>query len=141
MRLNARPSLVIGRTLSSYNQVRVIDGGRFEGDRLCGDVLDGGNDWQVVRTDGSTVLDARLNIKTDDGALISMTYRGIRHGPPDVMARIEQGKTVDPASYYFRINPMFETASEHYGWLNLILGIGVGHRFEDGLAYNVFEVL
>jgi hypothetical protein len=141
MRLNVRPSLVIGQTPSMVRQVRVIEGGRFEGDRLSGDVLDGGNDWQAIRADGATVLDARLTLRVDDGALICMTYRGLRHGPADVMARIEQGQVVDPASYYFRISPMFETASQRYGWLNSILGIGVGHRFEDGLVYNVFELL
>ncbi|KAA0697350.1 DUF3237 domain-containing protein [Neorhizobium sp. P12A] len=141
MRLDARPSRIIGSTPSTFRQVRVIDGGRFEGDRLSGKVLDGSDDWQTIRSDGCTLLDARLTLETDDGALICMTYHGLRHGPPEVMARIEQGLTVDPASYYFRINPMFETASQKYGWLNRILAIGAGHRFEDGLVYNVFELL
>jgi hypothetical protein len=65
----------------------------------------------------------------------------LRHGPADVIARIGRGEAVDPASYYFRINPMFETASETYAWLNGILAIGIGHRFDDGPIYNVFEVL
>ena len=49
---------------------------------------------------------ARLVLKTKDEALIGMTYRGIRYGPPDVVARIEKGEVVDPTSYYFRINPL-----------------------------------
>ena len=55
--------------------------------------------------------------------------------------RLERGEQVDPESYYFRINPMFETASEKYAWLNNILAIGTGHRFSDGPTYNLFEVL
>jgi hypothetical protein len=141
MKLDVRPALAIGDTPSALRRVRIVHGGHFEGERLCGDVLDGGSDWQSVCRDGSIVLDARLALKTDDGALIFMTYKGLRRGPAEVMARIEKGQVVDPASYYFRINPMFETASEKYGWLNGILGVGIGHRFEDGLVYNVFELL
>ena len=141
MKLDARPARLVGDTPITLRLVRIIDGGRFEGERLSGDVLDGGSDWQSVCRDGSIVLDARLALNTDDGALICMTYKGLRRGPPEVMARIEKGQVVDPASYYFRINPMFETASEKYGWLNGILGVGIGHRFEDGLVYNVFELL
>lgn len=70
-----------------------------------------------------------------------MTYKGIRQGPPDIIARLEHGEQVDPDSYYFRINPMFETASEKYAWLNNTLAIGTGHRFSDGPTYNLFEVL
>ena len=122
-------------------RIGIVFGGGFEGERLSGEVLDGGSDWQSVRHDGSTLLDVRLNLKTDDGALIGVTYKGIRQGPPDVIARLERGEPVDPDSYYFRINPMFETASEKYAWLNNILAIGTGHRFAEGPVYNLFEVL
>ena len=80
-------------------------------------------------------------LKTDDGALIGMTYRGIRHGPPDIIARIEAGEAADPASYYFRIAPLFETASVAHGWLNRIVAIGTGHRTAGGPVYSLFEVL
>jgi hypothetical protein len=119
----------------------VVSGGTFEGERLSGEVLNGGNDWQDVRADGATTLDVRLVPKTNDGALIAMSYRGVRHGPADVLARIDRGEAADPQSYYFRIGPMFETASERYAWLNRVLAIGVGHRLQDGVVYSVFEVL
>jgi hypothetical protein len=70
-----------------------------------------------------------------------MSYRGLRHGPPDVVARLEKGETVDPASYYFRINPLFETAAPNYDWINRVVAVGIGHRRADGPIYNVFEVL
>jgi len=55
-------------------------------------VLDGGSDWQNVRSDGSTTLDVRLVRKTSDDALTDMTYRGIRQGASDVIARVEKEK-------------------------------------------------
>jgi Protein of unknown function (DUF3237) len=69
--------------------------------------MDSGNDWQTVRGDGAITLDVRLVLKTDDNAMIGMIYRGIRHGPPEVMARIDRGEAVDPTSYYFRISASF----------------------------------
>jgi len=132
---------VIGETPTTNRRIGVVSGGRFEGERLSGEVLDGGSDWQSARADGSTILDVRLTLKTDDGALIAMTYKGLRHGPSEVIERIARGEAVDPDSYYFRVNPMFETASEKYGWLNRILAVGLGHRFADGPIYNIFELL
>jgi len=132
---------VVGETPTTMRRIGAVFGGRFVGERLSGEVLEGGSDWQSVRPDGSTLLDVRLNLKTDDGELIAMTYKGLRHGPREVIERLERGEVVDPESYYFRINPMFETASENYGWLNRVLAIGTGHRFADGPIYNVFELL
>jgi hypothetical protein len=78
----------------------VVPGGSFEGERLSGVVLDGGSDWQTLRKDGATTLNVRLVLKTTDDALICMTYQGVRHGRPDVIARIENGEVVDPGSYF-----------------------------------------
>lgn len=141
MRLNVRPMQVVGATPGAYRRVGVVPSGVFDGERLSGEVLEGGNDWQSVRRDGSTTLDVRLVLKTTDNALIGMTYRGIRQGPPDAIARLEKGEVIDPGSYYFRIAPLFETEAPQYAWLNNIVGIGIGHRVAEGPVYSVFEVL
>ena len=141
MHLDVRKLQVVGATPGAYRRVGVVFGGAFEGERLSGEVLDGGNDWQMVRSDGATTLDVRLILKTTDDALISMAYRGIRHGPADVIERIEKGEVVDPGTHYFRIAPVFETAAQKYDWINRILAIGVGHRRADGPIYSVFELL
>jgi hypothetical protein len=140
MRLDTK-LLIIGATPTTTRRVGIVSGGTFEGERLSGRVLDGGSDWQSVRSDGSTLLDVRLNLETDDGALICMAYKGVRHGPREVIQRLESGETVEPTSYYFRISPMFETAAEKYGWLNGIVAIGIGHRFSEGPIYGIFELL
>ncbi len=140
MRLDTK-LLVVGATPTTKRRIGVVPGSNFEGERLSGKVLDGGSDWQSMRSDGSTLLDVRLNLETDDRALICMTYKGVRHGPGEVIVRLEKGEVVDPTSYYFRINPMFETASNKYGWLNGVVAVGIGHRFSDGPIYNIFELL
>ena len=141
LRLSVRPLQIVGATPGAVRRVGVIYGGTFYGDRLSGEVLEGGSDWQTVRTDKATTLGVRLILKTDDGAFISMTYRGLRHGPQDVLTKIEHGEIVDPARYYFRIAPMFETASTKYDWINRLVAVGSGHRLADGPVYSVFEVL
>jgi hypothetical protein len=141
MHLKVRPLQIVGATPDGFRRVGVVFGGTFEGDRLAGEVLDGGSDWQTVRPDGATTLNVRLILKTNDDALIAMTYAGIRHGPPDIIQKIETGQPVDPAAYYFRIAPLFQTASRKYDWLNKLLAIGTGHRLPDGPVYSVFEVL
>jgi hypothetical protein len=141
MRLNVRPLQVIGATPGAFRRIGVVPGGVFEGERVRGEVLEGGSDWQTVRSDGATTLDVRLVLRTADDALIGMQYRGLRHGTPDIVARIDKGEAVDPASYYFRITALFETASSTYDWLNRILAIGVGHRRAEGVVYSLFEIL
>jgi predicted SnoaL-like aldol condensation-catalyzing enzyme len=139
MRLDVRPLQIMGATPSTYRRVGVVPNGVFEGELLSGEVLDGGVDWQTVRSDGSITLDVRLVLKTFDDALIGMTYRGIRHGAPDVIARLENGETVDPGEYYFRVAPLFETAANQYAWLNNVIAIGTGHRRADGRVYYTPE--
>ena len=118
-----------------------IAGGTFSGDRLSGDVLPGGTDWQIARADGAVTIDARVVLRTEDDALIAMDYVGIRHGPSEIMARIAKGEAVDPASYYFRMTPRFSTSAPRYEWLNRILATGIGHRLAGGPVYSIFELL
>ena len=141
MRLQVPPLFIVGSTPDAFRRIGVIQGGAFEGERLSGEVLGGGNDWQSVRRDGCTKLDVRLVLRTTDGALIVMTYQALRCGPPSVMEKLDKGEAVDPASYYFRINPLFETSAAKYDWMNRIVAVGTGHRRADGPIYSVFEVL
>jgi hypothetical protein len=136
----AKPS-IIGKTPGVDRRVGEITGGRFEGERLSGRILSGGSDWQSVHSDGMWELNVRIVLETDDGHLIGMTYRGLRHGPKEVIDAIARGEEVSPADYYFRIAPFFETASEKYGWLNNIVSVGLGHRLPSGPIYQVFEIL
>jgi hypothetical protein len=54
------PLYVVGQTPNAFRRIGVITGGSFEGERLSGEVVSGGNDWQDVRKDNCTKLDVRL---------------------------------------------------------------------------------
>jgi len=132
----------LGITPNGGRRIANVTGGTFKGERLSGTIrADPGGDWLLLRPDGATVLDVRLTLETDDQQLIYMTYRGLRHGPPEVMARVSRGEQVDPASYYFRTTPLFETASPKYDWLNRIVSVATGRREPAGPIYEVFEVV
>lgn len=137
------PEIVdLGKTPLGVRKIATVTGGQFAGDRIKGSVMPSpGGDWLLLRSDDVLTLDVRLTLKTDDGALIYMHYKGLRHGPADVMARLAKGEVVDPDSYYFRMTPSFETSSEKYAWINRIICIATGHRLATGPIYKVFEVL
>ncbi|HVJ52230.1 MAG TPA: DUF3237 domain-containing protein [Aliidongia sp.] len=141
LRLEVPGIQMVGATPGADRRVAAIAGGSFAGERLSGTVLEGGSDWLTARRDGATTLNVRLVLRTDDDALICMTYQGLRHGPAEIMQKIAKGEAVDPAAYYFRVAPFFETAAPKYDWINRILAIGIGHREAAGPIYSVFEVL
>ena len=119
-----------------------ISGGDFAGPRLRGAVLSNGSaDWLLLRADGVLEMDLRVTLRTDEGALISMRSFGFRHGPPEVMAAIGRGETVDPASYYFRTTPRFETSHPAYTFLNRLVAVATGDRRAEGPIYTIHEVL
>jgi hypothetical protein len=95
----------------------------------------------MLRGDGAVQLDARIVLKTDDDALIAMTYVGLRRGPPDVLERLNRGEPVDPGSYYFRIVPNFATSHPRYDWLNRVIAVATGQRLPKGPDYFVHEIL
>ena len=103
--------------------------------------MSGGSDWQSLRSDGTTTINVRMVMKTDDDALIAMRYEGMRHGPKEVMDQLARGENVNPSEYYFRITPYFETSSEKYAWLNRVLSVAYGARMAGGALYQVFEIL
>jgi hypothetical protein len=105
-----------------------LTGGTFEGPELRGVALPGGADWIRRRADGADELDVRVTLQTDDEQLIYMTYRGIIYTP--------QG-----GERYWRTTPLFETASEKYGWLNHTVAVGVGRPVPGKAAYWVYRIL
>jgi len=71
------PPIVVGKTPGVDRRVGVITGGRFAGERLSGTLFPGGgSDWQSIRPgDGAWLINVRIVLKTDDGAIIGMPYR------------------------------------------------------------------
>jgi hypothetical protein len=129
-----------GMTGKGLRRIVPIMGGSFEGGNIRGKVLPGGYDWQLLRSDQVTELDARYLLETDDGALITIVNQGLRHGPPEVMQRLANGEQVDPADYYFRAIPVFETGSKKYDWLTKHIFITTCIRNPDKVIVRVWKL-
>jgi len=128
LRLSTAPTQDIGAGPHGTRVTFPITGGSFEGDRLRGKVLPGGDDWTVKRPDGVIEVDLRITLETDDGALIHMTFEGIR----------DDGA---PRAPYFRTVPRFETAAVKYAFLNRLLAIGMGELRAGGPVHVIEEIL
>jgi hypothetical protein len=123
--------------------LQAASGGEFAGPRLRGTVLPGSADWMLIRKDGAMVIDARTILQADDGATIHMIYGGRAVFPANMMVDVRdpaRRHLIDPASYYFRTTPVFETGAPAYTWLNDIVCVASARLTELGLDYQVFQV-
>jgi hypothetical protein len=125
-----------------YGTRRIIPilGGEVRGEGIKGTILPVGADFQTIRPNGSTELEAKYAFQMDDGAIVYIENIGIRFGPQELLDRIAKGETVDPALTYFRSVPKFETGAESYRWLMQNLFIGVGARHPDRVVIDVHQV-
>ncbi|WP_158815048.1 DUF3237 domain-containing protein [Methylocapsa sp. S129] len=135
------PPIVVGHTPAGLRRIVPIIGGAVSGPRLKGEVIAAGADYQLIGDDGFTLVEARYAFRTHDGATIGVDNVGLRHGPPEAMARLARGEAVDPALIYFRTRLTFETDHADYLWLTRSLFVGAGARHPAHVEINVFEVL
>ncbi|EHR62500.1 DUF3237 domain-containing protein [Saccharomonospora cyanea] len=133
-------ALQVGPTARGVRRVVPITGGRIDGDRLRGEILPGGADWQLVHDDGSTTIDTRYTARTDDGALVYLATSGVRHGTADVLRRVAAGEAVDPREYYFRLGVRLESGDERYAWLTRTLFVASAARLVDAVAYDLYAL-
>ena len=135
------PVQELGITTYGKRRIIPITGGTFQGTHIKGVVLPGGADWQTVRTDGTADLEARYTLKTDDGVLIYIQNKGVRHAKPEVLARMAKGEKVDPKEYYMRTAATFEVAEGKYAWLTKSVVVCVGARMADHVLLRFYKVL
>jgi hypothetical protein len=131
----------LGDTPQGHRRILALTGGRAEGPDFAAELLAaGGADWQVVRPSGSSVADIRYTLETDRGALLYVQAHGVRHGKPDVLARLAAGEDVDPSEYTFRTTVTIETSTPELAWFNDGVFIAVGARQPGGVSYDVYLV-
>lgn len=133
------PLREMGPGRAGQRRIIPILGGTVSG-RLTGTILNLGADWQTIFTDGAADIDTRYAMETADGALIEIVNKGVRHGPPDIMARLAKGETVDPGSYYFRTTARLESGDPRYAWVNHLILVGSGARGASGVDMHLFAV-
>ena len=125
MMANLSAPMVAGAGPKGTRVIIGVTGGSVKGPKVNGELLPPGGDWVHAGADGTLTLDVRALIKTDDGAIILMTYAG---------------KGVNGA---IRTAPTFETGDERYAWLNGVQAVATGAIVDAGAAveYEVYRVL
>lgn len=117
-----------------------LGGGTVQGPELNGSLVEGGVDWQVNRSDGALEIAAHYVIRTDDGALVEVQSNGLRHGPPEVMARLARGEAVPAHEYFFRTLMRFTTGAPQWAHLNKVMAIAVGRREARAVLLDVYRI-
>jgi hypothetical protein len=135
------PTIVVGQAPEGLKRVVPITGGTFVGPKIRGTIVGGGADWQYVRADNVTVVEARYLLRTDDDVLIEVHNRGLRHGPEEPMRRLAAGENVDPRDYYFRATPSLTAPAGKYEWLNRSLFLCSGARYANAITLWIYQVL
>jgi hypothetical protein len=116
-------------------------GGTFQGPHMNGKLLPGVSaDWQIVLPDGTALADIRYTLQSDNGALLYVQSRGVRHGSPEVLESLGRGEEVDASEYTFRTSTQIETASRELAWLNKGVFISVGGRLRASVIYETYLV-
>ena len=118
-----------------------ILGGTFEGSGLRGEVLSGGADWQIVRSDGVLDLDARYALREQAGGVVRVLSQGYRHGPAEVLEALGRGEDVDPAKYFFRTIMRFETGAPYLEWLNRTIAVATAKREAQRVLLSAYRLL
>jgi muconolactone delta-isomerase len=133
--------LDLGNTAQGHRRIVPLTGGTFTGPELNGKLLAGASaDWQLILPDGTALGDIRYTLQTDNGDLLYVRSRGVRHGSAEVLARLARGEQVDASEYTFRTSTEIETAAPHLDWLNKGVFIGVAGRQTAGVVYEIYLV-
>lgn len=133
--------LDVGEVPGGHRRIVPLTGGTFTGPELRGELLPGVSaDWQILLPDGTALGDIRYTLRTERGALLSVQSRGVRHGSPEVLARLGRGEDVDASEYTFRTSTKIEAAAADLEWVNKGIFIGVAGRQPAGVIYEVYIV-
>ena len=133
--------LDLGDRPLGHRRIVPLTGGTFAGPELRGELLPGASaDWQTVLPDGTALGDIRYTLATDGGELLYVRSESIRHGSPEVLARLGRGEHVAPSEYTFRASTRIETAAADLDSLNKGIFVSVAGRLPAGVIYETYLV-
>jgi hypothetical protein len=131
--------LDLGETHAGRRRIAHLTAGTFSGPGLAGELVPGASaDWQLILPDGTAIADIRYTLRTEAGALLYVRSEGVRHGPPEVLARIVAGEDVAPGEYTYRLATVIETAAPELDWMNKGVFLAVGARSPTGVVYETY---
>jgi hypothetical protein len=115
--------------------------GTLKGDRIDARIAMPGGDWMMSSPDGFWRPDVRVQLVTNDEAVILLHYTGLVEQTDTFKAAAETNRGTDWADQYMRMIFHFDTGAQKYAWLNTNLFIARGRLVGGGeLEYEIFRV-
>jgi hypothetical protein len=120
-----------------------LNEGRVSGPRISGVIDAGSIDFARMRPDGVLEPEVKLIIRTDDGALIRVSYVGVVDMGTEGYARMKRGER---AGTVFHPRTAIRMLSEApaYGWVNRSQFIGIGYldyaAGTGSIDYDIYEL-
>ena len=100
--------------------------GALTGPRLSGKLLGEGGDWMLTSPDGFMRMDVRVQIQTNDGAVLCAHYFGPAEANPKMIDATKQCKETYFSDQYIRSHWRLESGAPQYAWVNQTVFVGEG---------------
>lgn len=131
-------AIEMGKTVEGQRRIIPITGGTIKGPLIRGELMNGGWDWNLSRSDGAGTVEAVYYLKTDDGVLIRIINRGVGGGSPPAT---DSGTG---ERFFMFTHPSFEAPIGKYDWLNRSMFVGtLGARINtvNAVLIRVFRLI
>ncbi|WP_461173349.1 DUF3237 domain-containing protein [Arthrobacter sp. Z1-9] len=139
VKVKVGPPIEVGETPDGFRRIIPIIGGTVEGPELRGTVLPAGADFQLLKSETLTELEAKYVIETEDGERVYVTNFGLRSGAAEDVARLVRGEVVAPELIYFRCTPRM-VSTGRWAWLGSRIIVGTGERHPDAVHLHFYVV-
>jgi hypothetical protein len=115
--------------------------GTLTGQRINAKILMPGGDWLNVSPDKFNRPNVRVQLITDDGAFILLSYTGLVQATNAFATAAENNSATSWDDQYMRMVMTFECGDEKYRWLTQSLFIAEGRiHGKNKIEYRIYRV-
>jgi Protein of unknown function (DUF3237) len=115
--------------------------GTLTGDRIRARIAMPGGDWFRPGADGFGRPDVRVQLVTDDDAVVLLHYTGLVQLTDAFSRAAEAGTSTCFEDQYMRMAMTFDTGAEQYQWLNHSLYLAEGRLTgKNEIEYRIYRV-